>query len=431
MLTQAIAGFELKELQELFEPIENHKSIGLAVSGGADSLALIVLVHRWLQMRAAGPRIVVYTMDHGLRKEAASECENVEQIAGQYGFEVRTLMWRGEKPTTGMQAAARHARYNLMGQAMREEGVEILLTGHHGDDQAETVLMRLAHSSGLNGLRGMEKTAVIMGTNVFRPFLTLPKSRLVNVINEAGLKIAVDPSNEDAKYERVRWRQMRGALAEMGLTSSVLSKFAARMGRANAALEEIAQNAYYSDVKNDQFGVGSILHKTLIGLGAETGIRVLSRMIFTASGGRSKGELGQLEMSVDLIKNQHFKGVAVGGCMVQKYQDIIVVFREAFRVSELTSELLPAEKMIWDQRFSITNNTDMPLKIKLADSVTREVIEKLMAQKINVPMAGLRATPLVVDQRNATLAIGAHSFTPGVICELVEYEKEQFNFVVS
>lgn len=429
MLKQVVAGFDPKELQELFEPIKNHKSIGLAVSGGADSLALMVLVRRWLGTRSAGPKIVVYTMDHGLRAEAANECENVEKIACQYGFEVRTLVWRGIKPTNGIQAAARHARYDLINQAMRESGVEVLLTGHHRDDQAETVLMRLAHSSGLNGLRCMDKITDIMGANVFRPFLTIPQVRLVNVVEEAGLEISVDPSNKDEKYERVRWRNMMGPLAEMGLTSSVLTKFSARMGRANAALEEIAQNAYDSHVKNDQFGVGSIPHKIIVGLGEETGIRVLSRMIFAASGGRSKGELGQHEMIVEMIAKQPFRGVSVGGCMVQKYQGTIVVFRESFRVDDGIIQLLPAEKIVWDQRFNIRNETETLFEIKLADTFTRGAIEKLMAQNITTPMAGLHAAPMIVDQRSATLAIGAHSFAQGVICKLVEYKNDQFNFV--
>lgn len=427
MLKRDVADFDHQELLDLFDPINNHKKIGLAVSGGADSIALLVLVHRWLAQKMSGPRVIVYTMDHGLRDASASECQQVEKIATQFGYEARTLVWQGMKPSTGIQAAARHARYILMGQAMKEDGVEILLTGHHGEDQAETVLMRLAHSSGIGGLRGMDNITEIMGTSIFRPFLALPKARLAGVVSAADLEIANDPSNEDTKYERVRWRNLLEPLAEMGLNSLVLRNFATRMGRANAALDEIAQGAYESSVKNDQFGVGSISLKTFINLGAETGIRVLSRMIFAASGGRSKGGLGQLENIVEMIANQPFDGVSVAGCMVQKYNATIVVFREAYRIENDVIQLDPLEKIIWDQRFSVENTSESLLEIKLANMMSRETFEMIAMQKFMAPMAGLHAVPLIVDPHKNTLAIGAHSLAPGVTCALIEHNKEHFS----
>ncbi len=93
------------------------------------------------------PELVVYSVDHGLRPEAADEVAMVLREAGARGLSARALRWEGEKPVTGVQAAARAARYRLMAEAMRQDGAEILLTAHHLEDQAETVLMRLAHAA--------------------------------------------------------------------------------------------------------------------------------------------------------------------------------------------------------------------------------------------------------------------------------------------
>src|SRR5690606_3666746 len=135
---------------QLFAPVANEKTIGLAISGGADSLALMLLHAAWAD--PGKPTAIVYTLDHGLRPEARGEAEMVVREAERLGLQARLISWTGEKPSTGRQEAARAARYRLIGEAMGEDGARVLLTAHHRRDQAETVLMRLAHGSGVSGL---------------------------------------------------------------------------------------------------------------------------------------------------------------------------------------------------------------------------------------------------------------------------------------
>src|SRR5690606_11025992 len=130
--------------------------LALAVSGGADSLALMLLAHQHARATGALHRFVVYSVDHGLRLEASDEVAFVLREAGRLGFVARGLRWDGPKPATGIQEAARKARYRLFADAMLRDGAEALVTAHHMGDQAETVLMRLAHGSGIEGLRGMD-----------------------------------------------------------------------------------------------------------------------------------------------------------------------------------------------------------------------------------------------------------------------------------
>ena len=204
-----------RHLPTLFAAAAGSGAVGLAVSGGADSLALMLLAHEWANSDPSAPRLVVYTVDHGLRPEAEAETAFVMHEATRRGLAVRTLKWIGKKPSVGLQEAARQARYRLIGDAMRADGVRLLLTAHHRDDQAETVLMRLAHGSGLEGLRGMTPIAEVEGVRVFRPLLGVASDDLRAIVAAAGLTPVADPSNVDHHYERVRWRKALPPLAAL------------------------------------------------------------------------------------------------------------------------------------------------------------------------------------------------------------------------
>ena len=169
---------ELIDSEAIFAPLAEFRRVGLAVSGGPDSLALMLLASEFAARHGAHDRFTVYSVDHGLRPEAAGEVAYVTEAARQLGFAARALRWQGAKPATGIQQAARTARYGLIADAMAADGTQILVTAHHLADQAETVLMRLAHGSGVEGLRGMDYLAEIDrvdGEAVVRP---MPGSEL-------------------------------------------------------------------------------------------------------------------------------------------------------------------------------------------------------------------------------------------------------------
>ncbi|VAW22350.1 tRNA(Ile)-lysidine synthetase, partial [hydrothermal vent metagenome] len=288
----------LKKADELLAPMLGENAIALAVSGGVDSLALMILARSWLdneQNKKLCPKIHIYSVDHGLRVESAMECSGVKTLAESFGFEHQTLVWQGKKPATGVQAAARMARYRLIGEQMALDGVKYLLSGHHMDDQAETILMRLAHSSGLSGLKGMEPFSEIFGIEIFRPLLGMGREDLNDIVGQAGLDAFNDPSNENPKYERVRWRKLLSDIKDSGLNAANLSKFATRVGRADRALDHFSSEQYRNCVEQNKFGVQMISHEQLIAQPEEIAIRLLGKMIYCGSGGRSAGELSQLE----------------------------------------------------------------------------------------------------------------------------------------
>ncbi len=226
----------------LFAPLAEARGLLAAVSGGPDSMALLGLLARWAA-DGSRPPVTVATVDHGLRPESAEEAVLVARFAAGLGLPHRTLAWSGEKPARGLPEAAREARYALLVALAREIGASHMVTAHTLDDQAETVLMRLARGSGPAGLAGMRPLVERDGILHARPLLGLPKADLVGLCRENGWPFVEDPTNRDDRFARPRWRRLRSALAAEGLTPERLARLAGRMGRAEDALEAKAREA--------------------------------------------------------------------------------------------------------------------------------------------------------------------------------------------
>lgn len=200
------------------------------------------LLARWSAARS-GPPLTIATVDHGLRPESADEARFVAREAAALGLPHRTLAWTGEKPGTGLQAAAREARYRLLVDLARVQGASHLVTAHTLDDQAETVLMRMARGSGLAGLAGMRAERDRDGVTHARPLLAYPKAALVNLCEREGWAFVTDPSNRSELFARVRWRRLMPDLAREGLTAERLARLAERAARADEALDAKATEA--------------------------------------------------------------------------------------------------------------------------------------------------------------------------------------------
>jgi tRNA(Ile)-lysidine synthase len=232
-----------REAKRIFAGWESAPAIILAVSGGPDSIALMVLAARWCRSKKRGPRLIVATVDHGLRPEAAREARQVKRLARSLDLPHRTLRWTGPKPKAGLPAAARDARYRLLIKAAAAVGATHILTAHTRDDQAETLLMRMSRGSGLSGLAAMARQSEREGLVLGRPLLQVAKSRLVATLNKARIGYAVDPTNHDTSFARPRFRALMPALAAEGCDSRNLARLAARLARANAALEILVDGA--------------------------------------------------------------------------------------------------------------------------------------------------------------------------------------------
>jgi tRNA(Ile)-lysidine synthase len=232
-----------QDAKALFADWKAAPAIVLAVSGGPDSIALMWLAARWRNTLARGPRLIAVTVDHGLRPEAAREAREVKRLARTLDLPHRTMRWSGVKPKTGLPAAARIARYRLLAQAARASGATHILTAHTRDDQAETLLMRLLRGSGIAGLAAMARESEREGVLLARPFLDVSKSQLIATLRKAKIGFADDPTNHDTTFTRPRLRAVMPVLAAEGGDTRNLARLAARLARANAAVEVLVDGA--------------------------------------------------------------------------------------------------------------------------------------------------------------------------------------------
>jgi tRNA(Ile)-lysidine synthase len=283
------------EARRLFADWKTAPAIVLAVSGGPDSIAMMWLAARWRRAMRRGPRLVTVTVDHGLRTEAAREARDVKHLAKTLALPHRTLRWSGAKPTTGLPAAARDARYRLLVKAARAAGATHVLTAHTRDDQAETLLMRMSRGSGIAGLAAMARQSQRDGVMLARPLLQIPKARLVATLKKAGIGFADDPTNRDAGFTRPRFRALMPALAAEGFDARNLARLASRLARANAALEILADGAerYLALGERDPMQAGFDAD-VFAALAEEIRVRLLLRRIDRV-GREGPAELGKVE----------------------------------------------------------------------------------------------------------------------------------------
>ncbi len=319
----------LEEARRLFEPLRHYPKLAIAVSGGSDSTALMWLVARWA--KGNGPSLTVLTVDHGLRAESAAEARAVKAAAAErLGLPARILAWRGAKPEAGLQAAAREARYGLMSRWCEKHGVPALLTGHTLDDQAETFLMRLSRGSGLNGLSSIGEGRWGL-TLILRPLLGVSRDRLRATLSAQGVGWIEDPSNEDHRFERVRWRKALARLADEGLTAAAIARSAERLGRARLAIEAETNALLGRAVVSESEDRVEIDLPIYAEAPEEMRIRLLQALLQRI--GSQSPELSAIERLAAWLESGQGTARTLGGCRVGRRAGRIVIAREGPRRS--------------------------------------------------------------------------------------------------
>ncbi len=320
------------EASALFRGLEDLPGLVLAVSGGPDSMALLVLAARWAKRLKHAPKLIAVTIDHGLRPEAAREAAMVKRLARRLGVAHRTLHWRGKKPRTGLQEAARHARYTLLAQIATRARFAHILTAHTLDDQAETVLFRLARGSGLFGLTGMAHATPLPLNGVreiflVRPLLHLPKARLIATLAAARIAYAEDPSNRDPRFTRARLRSLMPALAREGLDARGLARLAARLRRAESTIQVAVQAARsaLAPLPWPQHGPIAFATAAFAGLPAEVGLRLLGAAV-AHTGDEGPVELAKLESLYEALRQarSRLRRTLAGALITLDHDDLTV-----------------------------------------------------------------------------------------------------------
>ena len=343
---------------QAFAPFESRPVIAVAVSGGPDSIALLLLVDRWA--REHGGSAFALTVDHGLRPDSAAEAAQVGAWASARGIAHAVLPWVGEKPHSGIQNAARQARYRLLSEACAARGILHLAIAHHADDQAETVLFRRERGSGPAGMAGMAASRSLGAVRMIRPLLGWPKSALIETCRHFGQDFIEDPSNRSDRFARTALR--RRLAVDNGLRTSLLketgiaaSRRAADDGRLTGALARIAE------IRPD----GLVLLGGAALLSAEADIRhaVLAATLRTVGGNAFAAGAEALQRLDAALIGPDFAGASLAGCIVRSCQDRILVCREPKRIA-LPRPLADGVWQRWDGRFiARASGANQPLTI--------------------------------------------------------------------
>lgn len=326
-------------------PFEPRPVLAIAVSGGADSLALALLAAAWARAREG--RAIALTVDHGLRPDSAAEARRVGAWLKRRGIAHHILRWRGPKPTRGLQAAARAVRYRLLEDWCRARGILHLLLAHHRGDQAETVLLRLAAGSGPFGLAGMAPVQETAALRLVRPLLGIARPRLEATLNAMSQSWIEDPSNRDPRFARARVRALLDDATARHIASAAaeLGRFRAQEERAIAALLARAASL-------DARGYARLDCAVIAAAAADRARRALGALLATV-GGREfpPGDEALRKLLAAMARGRLKAGRTLGGCRLLPEADVCLVLRETRGVERLR---LRAGGEIWDGRFRVT-----------------------------------------------------------------------------
>ncbi|MBO6757855.1 MAG: tRNA lysidine(34) synthetase TilS [Roseibium sp.] len=377
-----LGPLEPDDTDRLLAPLQPFCSLAFGVSGGADSLALLHLFNDWRHRTGWQGTAAVVTVDHGLRTGSAHEAAHVAAVCADLKLPHHILHWNDEKPASNVQAAARAARYELISQFMGTNGSEALVLAHHLDDQTETFFDRLSRGSGVYGLGAMapDERHGPCGIRILRPFLSVPKSRLVATLEARGANWCEDPSNADDRHKRVRLRRLADGLAHEGFDAARLLATTSRLGRAADALDSWVVRIWADHVSEHPSGPLKVPSDVLTALPDEVRLRLLGQLILRAAGRDIPVRLAKLENLDAALLAETTGKHTLAGAVILKHAGELFVWKELGRspppVHRFGSTAVAGaatfgprkDGFIWDQRFrlSSSNGLDAALSSSLS-----------------------------------------------------------------
>jgi tRNA(Ile)-lysidine synthase len=313
--------------QKFFDFVEKFKgeAIALAVSGGVDSVAML----HWFA--ATGLPGVALTVNHGLRPGAAAEASAVKKMSALLGIKHETLLWTGEKPSVGIEAAARKARYDLMLDYCRSHGVGVLLTAHQADDQIETFLMNLGRGSGVYGLGGIRAELRRGGIIIARPLLEVSRRELQDWCDSRQIQYFNDEMNDDENFARVKIRKNRHVLRDrLGIGDRRILLAIKNLARARQALEadieKLLESVYSPAQKRAVFPAA-----LLFSLSRESQLKFLGEALRRIGGAGYAPRLGNILRLLERLKDDTV--ATLSHCAIRRLRDRILIAPEGESIS--------------------------------------------------------------------------------------------------
>ena len=398
------------ELDGLFAAFAGARRIALAVSGGADSLALMIAAARWRERRGGRPDIVVLTVDHRLRRGSRREAEDVVAAAKARGLTARILSRAGNAPAANIEAEARAARYRLLIEAARSLGASYLLTAHHRDDLAEALVLRLQRGAGVFGLAAMRPAVDANGIVLARPFLDLPRARLAATVAATDLTPVIDAMNSDPRFARVRVRSLLPLLAGEGLDPARLAATARRLADAADAVDTAASELIAVHVAVDDFAVARLDAGRFRAAPVAVQARVAVRLLMAIGGGDYPPRSERLAALTEAMTGEtegRFKRT-LSGCVVEQRDGGLVFYRELGRAGPPAVALKPGTAIVWDHRFQVSAGPSLAAGLSVA-ALGDEGRRAIGAGGGLQPRAALAALP-AIRRRGRTVAVPTLGF---------------------
>ena len=380
--------------------------VAVAVSGGADSMALLLLCRDWLRRSSDSgwaDGLLALTVDHGLRRNSAAEAQRVAGWCADLGIAHRILQWADDKPTSSIQAAARQKRYALLEAACAERGIGDLLLAHQREDQAETLLLNLMRGSGVHGLAAMQPLSKRGKLRFVRPLLDVPKSDLYATLRAAGQDWIEDPSNHDSHYARVRMRTLYRHLRDEGMPPERLTATAAHMQRARAAIDHYTDELLSKAAIVGDAGVAWLDPARLSAAPEEVGLRAIARLITAIGAQRYTPRLSRLESLYQWLCAQPVTGgKTLSGCQLMPHKGRILILREMASIGP-DLRLAPGQSGRWDARFDVALGRETAslcagqpyFSVRAVGEVGLQQIRAMQTARpaANLPVVALRVMP--------------------------------------
>ena len=347
----ALSTTEFSELMRAAGPFSGNTALAVAVSGGADSMTLLALAHDWAAK--TGASVTALTVDHGLRPESGIEAAQVADWCREHGVAHETLVWEGDKPDKGIQAAARAARYALLEDWCRVRSHTELLVAHSQNDQAETFLMRMNRGSGIDGLAAMPLVSFHDGVRLIRPLLTVPRPRIEATADARSLKPVSDPSNLDRRYARVRMRDNLKLLDARGVSVEAIAGTARIFGKMRAVRERAIAALAGDILVLHREGYAEIAREDFAGADREPAGGLVAAVLMSVGGLEYAPRRERLDRLMgDMLHNSDFRPRTLGNCVISTRGDHFLIRREHRTIRHGLS-VEPGRRVVWDGRFTV------------------------------------------------------------------------------
>ena len=393
--------------------------LGVAVSGGGDSIALLHLLADW--SKGTGCNLSAVTVDHGLRPEAADEAAYVADICEKLGVSHTTLKWGEWDGSGNLQDQARRARYALMADWAKANDILVMALGHTLDDQAETFLMRLAREAGVDGLAAMQVSRMSQGVTWQRPILHVGRQNLRDYLDRRGVAWIDDPSNADSTYDRIKARNALTALAPLGINARTLGAVTSHLGDVLSVLEQQTEMSARQVAVSDR---GDVCFDSL-GFNTQPA-EIQRRLLVHAIKWVSSAEYGPRGRALKDVQLAIAQGrdVTLHGCRV-------LVKNAGFRVTrelQAVRDTHCVAGVIWDRRWQLSGPHASGQHIAPLGEIGLKSCPQWRSE--DLPRASLLASP-AVWQGEALISAPLAGFANGWAAELVDGADQFFTSILS